>query len=135
MPDSAVAASTADEPAHNTRLYEDAALRRVFTEVNAGQSLEGAIRAAIQEGIDEPTARAAAAEVKRQIIKAYKDRAMRGMGIGALWFFGGLAVTGVSYYMAGPGGGYLITWGAVIFGGLRIVTNAFSYMSAGSKVS
>ena len=137
MTDTAVAASVTSPEATDPRLYRDAALRRILTEVNAGQSLDGAIRTAMQEGIDEATARSAATEVKNQIVKAYKDRALRGMGFAALWFFGGLAVTGGTYYLAATNGGssYFITWGAVIFGGLRLVTNGFSYLTAGSKVS
>jgi zinc-ribbon domain len=35
---------------------------------------------------------------------------------GALWLGGGLLVTVISYSAAGPGGTYIITWGAVAYG-------------------
>ncbi len=128
--DNAVAASTTDTVI-DPQGIRDAATRQILNALSGGQSVEAAIGAAVQLGIDEPTARGIATGLKGQIVKMKKDRALRGMGIGALWFFGGLAVTAGSYFMAAPGSGYLITWGAVIFGGLRIVTNGFSYLNAG----
>lgn len=67
---------------------------------------------------------------RKEIVTAKRQQAMRGMGIGALWFVGGLVVTGGGYLMASPGGSYMITWGAVIFGGFRIITNAVAYFGA-----
>jgi hypothetical protein len=41
--------------------------------------------------------------------------------VGGLWLAGGLAVTAFSYGSAGPGGRYVITTGAIIYGAYRIM--------------
>lgn len=52
---------------------------------------------------------------------AERGAARRRIAIGALWVVGGLAVTGVTYLIASGGGTYLVTWGAVIYGGIEMV--------------
>jgi uncharacterized protein DUF4339 len=73
-------------------------------------------------------------EIDAAQFKALKRKAgLKTMGYGALWFFGGLIVTGISYSMAssGSGGGtYLVTWGAVIIGGIQIVKGLIQFLSA-----
>lgn len=49
------------------------------------------------------------------------------MLIGALWFGGGLLVTGISYAGAGKGGTYVITTGAILYGIIRIVRGVVEY--------
>ncbi|HVK79208.1 MAG TPA: hypothetical protein VM915_01215 [Verrucomicrobiae bacterium] len=39
---------------------------------------------------------------------------------GILWIFGGLAVTVITYSAAAPGGVYIVAWGAMLFGGLKL---------------
>lgn len=41
--------------------------------------------------------------------------------IGALFFFGGLIVTFVTYTSAEGGGTYVVAWGAILFGGIQMV--------------
>lgn len=47
------------------------------------------------------------------------DRANRDMIFGALWFFGGIIITAVTYSAASGGGTYVVTWGAIIFGAIQ----------------
>ena len=73
-------------------------------------------------------------EIDAAQFKALKRKAgLKTMGYGALWFFGGLIVTGVSYSMASSssgGGTYLVTWGAVIVGGIQMVKGLVQYLRA-----
>ncbi len=65
--------------------------------------------------------------------KAKRKIAMKTMLYGALWFVGGLIVTGVSYSMASSssgGGTYVVTWGAVIIGGIQMVKGLIQYIRA-----
>ncbi len=39
---------------------------------------------------------------------------------GSLWFFGGIICTAISYTSASPGGSYVVTWGAIIYGAMKI---------------
>lgn len=61
--------------------------------------------------------------------KPTKAIGMKNMRIGALWFFGGIIVTVASYMMTG-GSGYLITWGAVIFGAIQFFQGLMQYRNA-----
>ena len=50
---------------------------------------------------------------------------MRNMAIGGLWCVGGLAVTVISYSSAVTnGGGYIVTFGAILFGLLQFLKGA-----------
>jgi len=49
-----------------------------------------------------------------------RKAAIKDIKVGAIWFFAGLAITLGTYNAAqGNGGTYLITWGAILFGGLQ----------------
>ena len=48
-----------------------------------------------------------------------KSAAKKDMLVGGLWFFGGIAVTAITYSMASGGGRYFLAWGAIIFGGIQ----------------
>lgn len=57
----------------------------------------------------------------------------RNMGVGALFCVGGIVVTIVSYEAAssGTGGGtYLVTWGAIIFGGIQFIKGVIQFCKA-----
>jgi hypothetical protein len=44
------------------------------------------------------------------------------MMVGGLWCIGGIVVTAISYSaVANTGGSYLITWGAILFGGIQFL--------------
>jgi hypothetical protein len=47
---------------------------------------------------------------------------------GAVFCIGGLAVTIGTYAAAGPGGTFIITWGAIVFGGYQFLKGLFRYM-------
>jgi hypothetical protein len=65
--------------------------------------------------------------------KALKRKAAaKTMLYGALWFVGGSIVTIWSYAAAnsGSGGTYVVTWGAIIVGGIQIVKGFIQYIRA-----
>jgi hypothetical protein len=45
--------------------------------------------------------------------------AMKNIAVGGLICLAGIVITAVSYSMASGGGRYFITWGAIVFGGIR----------------
>lgn len=57
-------------------------------------------------------------------------RAKRDMIVGGLWCGGGAAVTAVTYANASGGGTYVVTWGAIIFGGFQFLKGLGGYISA-----
>lgn len=66
-------------------------------------------------------------------IRPYKEIAKRTAMIGMAWLVGGLVVT-LGTYMAAVnsgGGTYVITWGAILFGGIQAIRSIISY----SKIS
>ncbi|HVZ28789.1 MAG TPA: hypothetical protein VG839_00240 [Asticcacaulis sp.] len=70
------------------------------------------------------------AAIRKAIVAAKRKQALRGMGIGALWCIGGIAATLISQAMAQAGGTTFVFWGAVVFGGFRVITNAVAYFGA-----
>ena len=63
-------------------------------------------------------------------VDASMARAKRNMIVGGLWCGGGAAVTAVTYANASGGGSYVVTWGAIIFGGFQFLKGLGAYMSA-----
>jgi hypothetical protein len=59
-----------------------------------------------------------AARIAKQPIR---NSAKRNVVAGALWCGGGIIATSIGHSMAGPGGGYLVFWGAIVFGGWRFM--------------
>lgn len=60
-----------------------------------------------------------------------REQARRDVIHGSLWFFGGIAVTGITYYMAVGGGTYFITWGAIAIGGFQLLRGLVTYHNNG----
>ena len=70
---------------------------------------------------------------KNPITQRQRAVGVQNMGLGALWFIGGSAVTLFSYEAAAetPGGGhYFLAWGAIIFGGIQFVKGVIQYCQA-----
>lgn len=71
----------------------------------------------IEQGVNEENAQAIIDYVKEQIKDARLKHAKDDMKYGALWCIGGLIVTGATYLLAENGGSYIVTWGAILWGG------------------
>jgi len=76
-------------------------------------------RILVADGLDEESAMTVVTSLDNQITKAKKERAKKDMFYGALWCVGGTVVTFISYSSASGGGSYVITWGAILFGGIQ----------------
>jgi hypothetical protein len=76
-------------------------------------------RILVDDGLDEASALAVVTNLDDQITKAKKETAKKDMLYGALWCVGGTIVTFISYSSASGGGSYVITWGAILFGGIQ----------------
>jgi hypothetical protein len=53
--------------------------------------------------------------------QALREAGNKNMLYGALWFFGGLIVTLLTFTAAQGGGRYVIAWGAVVFGAIQFM--------------
>ena len=49
----------------------------------------------------------------------------RNIVVGGLWLLGGLLVTGISYSQAAPGGTYVVTGGALVYGTILLLQGIF----------
>ena len=67
-----------------------------------------------------------------------RDRHAQGLHritIGFLWCFGGLAVSGITYYMATVNGGvYVVAWGSILWGAFDMLRGLYLYLTDGPKI-
>lgn len=59
-----------------------------------------------------------------------KASARKNMIYGALWCIGGIVVTVATYSAASGGGTYIVAWGAILFGGLQLLSGIYQYFKA-----
>ncbi|WP_306641195.1 hypothetical protein [Sanyastnella coralliicola] len=59
--------------------------------------------------------------MKRQVEKKDRGAAYRKIAIGALFLVGGLIITILTYANASGGGRYVITYGAIIWGAIKLI--------------
>jgi hypothetical protein len=101
-----------------------AAFQRAVTLINQGKS-KAQIEAELKStGLDQESVSSVVKRVVRLRRQANRDVAGRNILFGALFCIGGTVFTALSYQMAAehPGGGtYVITWGAILFGGIQFL--------------
>src|SRR5579872_7323138 len=68
--------------------------------------------------------------VQQEAATATKALGGKNMLVGGLWCVGGTVVTVGSMVAAQGGGYYLVTWGAIVFGGIQFFRGLGQYMSA-----
>ena len=91
---------------------------------HAAELMKGGLSAAnveaqlVKEGLEPELA----ALVMQQLWTLRHSAGNKKMLYGAIFFFGGLIVTGVTYSMATEGEGYIIAGGAIIFGAIQFLT-------------
>lgn len=78
----------------------------------------------IENGVGEEDAQCIIDHVKEQIKDVRLKHAKDEMKYGALWFIGGLIVTVATYSLAENGGSYIVTWGAILWGGWQFLRGA-----------
>jgi hypothetical protein len=90
--------------------------------VKKGMSSVETKKALITQGLDNESATIVVDNLEQQIKKAKKGRGSKDMLFGALWLFGGIIVTTVTYSSASSGGGrYVVAYGAIIFGAIQFI--------------
>lgn len=74
-----------------------------------------------EKGLSDADANLVYDNTMQMIRHEKRKHAKKGLLYGALWLIGGLVVTIVSYQLASNGGTYVVTWGAMIYGLIKIV--------------
>lgn len=99
--------------------YAYAANLMMHEEKSAGQ----AKRLLMAKGIDAESAARIVNHIKTQIEEesGNNEQASHDILFGSLWLIGGLFITIFTYTTAGSGGSYVVTWGAIIFGGAQLI--------------
>jgi hypothetical protein len=85
----------------------------------AGQSEDDIKEKLVAQGIDEESAGIVAENIQAQYVEETNKVANKNMLYGSLWCIGGIIITALTYSAASNGGSYVITWGAIIFGGIQ----------------
>jgi hypothetical protein len=100
----------------------EAIYRYAAEQMAAGHSNASVKADLMKKGLDPQAADTVVDELSRVRSDAARSAGLRNMGFGALWCIGGIAVTAVTYSMASQGGGtYIVTWGAILFGGIQFL--------------
>lgn len=73
----------------------------------------------IEKGASEEVANTIINAVKRSYNAEVKKKGYKNMAIGGLWCAGGTIVTVYTLMASSGGGGYVVAWGAIIFGGIQ----------------
>ena len=100
---------------------QETRIKRVYE--HASELMKGGLPAAkieenlVEEGL-EPELAASVVDHLQALRRAAGKKKML---YGAIFLFGGLIVTGVTYSMATEGEGYIIAAGAIIFGAIQFV--------------
>lgn len=82
----------------------------------------------VASGVPEDIAATIVRDLSGKIRDAKRKRARRDILVGGLFFVGGLVITLITYSNASHGGGrYVVTWGAIIFGGIQFFRGLATY--------
>src|SRR5688572_30156372 len=82
--------------------------------LNKGYGFGDVHRELVKKGLDQSSAEAVVSNLRSAQHNAKKSAAQRAMLMGAVFFIGGILVTGITYSAAADGGTYVVTWGAII---------------------
>ncbi len=90
--------------------------------VKKGMSAAETKKQLISQGLDDESSTIVVNNLEQQINKSRKKGGNKDMLFGALWLFGGIIVTAVTYSSASSGGGrYVVAYGAIIFGAIQFI--------------
>jgi hypothetical protein len=80
------------------------------------------------KGLNESNAQLIVDKIVSQVNNAKRSKAKKDILYGALWCVGGIIITVGTYSAASNGGGsYVITWGAILFGGIQLFKGIINY--------
>lgn len=89
--------------------------------VNQNQNSYQIKKALLARGTTDQEAETIIDNLEEEVESARREKAQKDMLWGGIWCVGGIAVTAISYSSASGGGGYVVTWGAIIFGGVQFM--------------
>jgi hypothetical protein len=95
--------------------------QRAATLANEGKSKDKIRTELSGMGLNEETASKVVENVFRLRKKAGREAGLKNAMVGAGWCVGGIAVTVLTYELASGGGFFVVTWGAILFGGIQFV--------------
>jgi len=101
--------------------------------IGKGKKRKDIVTALCNSGINPQAAEAMVDGAVRNYPSAVRAGALAQMGTGVVLFAIGLVITVGTYAMAssgGSGGFYLISWGPMVFGAVRIVRGLFRLVTA-----
>ncbi|GAA4364707.1 hypothetical protein GCM10023185_34440 [Hymenobacter saemangeumensis] len=75
----------------------------------------------VEQGMSSAAAEEVVTELRMEFHAIRQAEARKDMLHGGLWLGGGLLVTIITYSLASDGGSYVMTWGAIIFGGYQFL--------------
>ena len=111
--------------------------RGVAEELAEGRSKQEVVTELVSRGMDKHDATQFVDHVQ-EALNQYREspearRIMAGkyarhMLFGALWVIGGTIVTLWTYNAAGPGGTYVVAWGAIAFGAIDFLWGLFNWL-------
>jgi hypothetical protein len=93
----------------------------VLEQLRYGMTEPEVVDMLVEEGLEHETATAIVKEVNGVKKESSREAGKKNMLVGSLWCGGGLLVTAITYSTAAGGGTYVVTWGAVIFGGIQLL--------------
>ena len=97
------------------------AYRWAFIQLSEGVNASLVLADFIRVGWDQGVAADIVNRVKATLKEDRLEQANSDILKGSLWFVGGVIVTGGGYLLTGGGGSYLVTFGAIIFGGYQLL--------------
>jgi len=98
--------------------------------MKANNSDQHIIEALMEKGISESVSEVIVRNLRNARKEVLRKAGMKNIVIGLLWCVGGIVITAFTYSLASEGGGrYIITWGAILFGGIQAARGLFQYFS------
>lgn len=97
----------------------DAVFDYVVKQMDAGVPREDIIKLMVARGRDQEDAERAVAEVYAALDGELEAAGRKNVRYGATWFVVGVILTLISYFAPGPGGTFIVTWGAIVFGAVQ----------------
>jgi hypothetical protein len=92
-------------------------------QMRSGVAPSGIEKSLTDRGLDAGEATVVVQRLERANAEARKEAGRKNMLYGALWCFGGIGLTAVTYRAAANSGGgkMVFAWGAILFGGIQFI--------------
>lgn len=102
----------------------------VVQQLQAGVGPGDVKKQLIADGLNEETADTVVYNSVKAISDINKEAGKKNMIFGGLWCLGGGFITYATMAAAENGGGYVITWGAILFGAIQFFRGLSQYTTA-----